>query len=160
MTHPHFYLRMLLFLRMLLCMSVMAALLGGCAASEQTKLKPFESDGCTLFPDRTLISKKDWCSCCFNHDLAYWRGGTKEERAEADSALRQCIFDKTNNNVLANFMYEGVRVGGSPYFYNWYRWGYGWDFERKYQPLTTEEADLADKLAQAYLQSEQPNICQ
>ena len=36
-------------------------------------------------------------------------------------------------------MYEGVRFGGSPYFYNWYRWGYGWGYERGYGELSIEE---------------------
>ena len=49
-------------------------------------------------------------------------------------------------------MYEGVRFGGSPYFYNWYRWGYGWGFERTYQALTTEETALADLMMQEYEQ--------
>ena len=59
-------------------------------------------------------------------------GGTKAERLKADEALRECIFKKTGDEKLAKVMYAGVRLGGSPYFYNWYRWGYGWDYDRKY----------------------------
>ena len=49
------------------------------ACSNETELSPFTSDGCSLFPDSSLINKDDWCECCFQHDLAYWKGGTKEE---------------------------------------------------------------------------------
>ena len=103
------------------------------------KIKDFESDGCSLFPDRSLILQKDWCACCFEHDIAYWQGGTEAERLKADEALRECIFQKTGDEKLAKVMYAGVRIGGSPYFYNWYRWGYGWDYDRKYVELTMEE---------------------
>ena len=51
-------------------------------------------------------------------------------------------------------MYQGVRFGGSPYFYNWYRWGYGWSYERKYQKLTLEEQRLvSDKLFEYFEQT-------
>lgn len=93
------------------------------ACSSDVTLGPFTSDGCSLFPDRSLISRADWCSCCFEHDVAYWRGGTQAEREAADLVLRECIDAKTGNETLASVMYEGVRFGGSPYFYNWYRLG-------------------------------------
>ena len=101
---------------------------GLCSCSTDATLKPFTSDGCSLFPDSSLISENDWCSCCFEHDIAYWKGGTDEERKIADEILRDCVAGKTGNATLANAMHDGVRLGGSPYFYNWYRWGYGWDY--------------------------------
>lgn len=106
-------------------------------------LKPFESDGCSLFPDRSLINEDDWCECCIEHDIAYWQGGTKEQRQQADKLFRECILSKTNDKVLANIMYVGVRFGGSPYFPTWYRWGYGWNYQRGYDPLTPEEKKMA-----------------
>lgn len=56
-------------------------------------------------------------------------------------------------------MYEGVRVGGSPYFYNWYRWGYGWSYDRKYQALTPEERLQADELVEEYFATVKEPVC-
>lgn len=116
------------------------------ACSGDSELKPFTSDGCSLFPDRSLISSTDWCDCCFVHDIAYWKGGTADEREAADRALERCVAERTGDDAFAGLMYEGVKFGGSPYFYNWYRWGYGWSYDRKYQALTTAEQNLADAL--------------
>lgn len=129
------------------------------ACSSESSLQPFKSDGCSLFPDSSLITRDDWCSCCFVHDIAYWKGGTYEEREAADSDLRKCVFERTGNETLAKLMYEGVRFGGSPYFYNWYRWGYGWGYERKYQQLTAAEGVLADKLIEDYFTSAVDPVC-
>jgi len=129
------------------------------ACSSDSDLQPFSSDGCSLFPDSSLIAKVDWCSCCFEHDLVYWRGGTSEEREVADSQLKECVLGKTGDEALATLMYEGVKFGGSPYFYNWYRWGYGWDYDRKYQALTPAEQNLADKLSEKYFASEGEKVC-
>lgn len=130
-----------------------------CACSSDSGLKPFSSDGCSLFPDSSLITQRDWCACCFEHDLVYWRGGTYDERAAADARLKSCVLEKTGNAALASLMYEGVRIGGSPYFYNWYRWGYGWGYDRKYQALTPEEQELADKLVQEFFDSAKTPVC-
>ena len=62
-----------------------AALLASCA-SLTTQPVPFTTDGCSLFPDRALVGRADWCDCCLAHDLAYWRGGTEEQRLTADRA--------------------------------------------------------------------------
>ena len=132
-------------------------MMAGC--SSDTGLRPFTSDGCSLFPDRFLITGADWCACCIEHDLAYWRGGTAEERQAADRRLRRCVSEKTGNEVLARAMYDGVRAGGSPYFYNWYRWGYGWPYERKYRKLTPEEESLAERLKKEYFVRGEPNAC-
>ncbi|MEM6821736.1 MAG: hypothetical protein AAF558_07355 [Verrucomicrobiota bacterium] len=112
-------------------------LLASCG--KHNEISDFKSDGCSLFPDHSLISNDDWSECCYLHDVAYWKGGTDEERLSADQALRDCIIEKTGNIELADLMYQGVRFGGSPYFYNWYRWGYGWGYDRKYQPLSDKE---------------------
>lgn len=114
-------------------------------------LKPFTTDGCSLFPDASWVNEDEWCGCCVAHDIAYWRGGTEDERLAADQQLRDCVEKNTNDKVLANLMFEGVRVGGSPYFYNWYRWAYGWPYGRFYQPLTAAEQARAKELLVAYL---------
>ena len=93
------------------------------------------------------------------HDLDYWRGGTYAQREAADSRLKDCVANKTGNKALARLMYEGVRIGGSPYFYNWYRWGYGWSYERKYQALTPEERKLADSLVENYFATVKQPVC-
>jgi hypothetical protein len=129
------------------------------ACSSDSQLAPFKSDGCSLFPDSSLIDKADWCSCCFEHDLVYWRGGTADERANADTKLKDCVHAKTGNAALATLMYEGVRVGGSPYFYNWYRWGYGWSYDRKYQALTSDERDRAERLIDEYRANTTAPVC-
>ena len=63
------------------------------------------------------------------------------------------------NVALAMLMYEGVRFGGSPYFYNWYRWGYGWSQDRKYQALTSEERQHADELVEEYFATVKKPVC-
>jgi hypothetical protein len=129
------------------------------ACNTESELRAFSSDGCSLFPDSSLISESDWCSCCFEHDLAYWRGGTEAEREQADSVLRDCVTGKTGNETLGSMMYEGVRLGGSPYFYSWYRWGYGWGYERKYQALSPAEVETADNLVKKYFATNEVAAC-
>src|SRR5690242_14538231 len=79
------------------------------ACSSHSSIKPFTTDGCSLFPDRSLISNKDWCDCCVIHDLAYWRGGTAQQRLSADRALQACVEQATSNKALAELMFTGVR---------------------------------------------------
>jgi hypothetical protein len=101
----------------LLIVLLISALTFGCAGAKE--IKDFQSDGCSLFPDRSLITNEDWCL--------------------RPKALRDCILKQTGDEKLAEMMYAGVRFGGSPYFHNWYRWGYGWGYERKYAPLSEAE---------------------
>lgn len=132
-------------------------LTSGCAAA--SGINEFTSDGCSLFPDGTLKDRTLWCECCFNHDIAYWRGGSEEERKQADKTLRACVMERTGDKALAEAMYEGVRVGGSPVFPTWYRWGYGWKYGRGYKPLTEEEQNqVASKFA-AYRKSHPSGYC-
>lgn len=140
----------------ILCLSMSLLLL---ACSGGSGLSEFSSDGCSLFPDTSQINQDDWCSCCFEHDLLYWRGGTADERELADLQLKQCVLEKTSNPTLADIMFKGVRFGGSPYFYNWYRWGYGWRYDRKYQTLTESESKLADHLQDEYFITNPVKIC-
>ncbi len=108
------------------------------ACSSTGKLKPFNTDGCSYFPDGTLDHKDVWFKCCTNHDIAYWQGGTCIQRLEADKALFQCV-NSVNNPIIAKIMYSGVRIGGSPYWPTKFRWGYGWPYLRGYKTLTSEE---------------------
>lgn len=137
----------------------LAALAGLAHAQANISLEPFSSDGCSLFPDASLIDEKDWCMCCFEHDVAYWQGGSESQRHDADSALQACVLEKTDDQVLARVMYEGVRLGGSPYFYNWYRWGYGWPYGRFYQKLNAAEQRRAKQLVDEYLSNMLKPVC-
>ncbi|MBE9504993.1 MAG: DUF2183 domain-containing protein, partial [Proteobacteria bacterium] len=118
---------------------------GGAERGNSKEIKTFKSDGCSLFPDGTFKEKNLWCNCCYNHDIAYWRGGTKKERKIADQALRDCVEEKTGNKTLADLMYAGVRAGGSSIFPAWYRWGYGWPYGRGNKAITAEEEKSVKK---------------
>lgn len=119
-----------------------------CTAQEE--MRQFTTDGCSHFPDRSLVDKSDWCECCIQHDFAYWRGGNAEARLRADKELSACVLRASGNKGLANLMFAGVRAGGGPYFYTSYRWGYGWTFGKGYTDLTPEETAQADKLEREY----------
>jgi hypothetical protein len=122
-------------------------------------MHPFSTDGCSLFPDRSLVSKSDWCSCCLAHDLAYWRGGTVDERLKADQDLRSCVLAASRSAELADLMFAGVRAGGGPYFFTPYRWGYGWPFGRQYEPLSPAEEAEASSLRSKYLSTNPALAC-
>lgn len=122
-------------------------------------IQPFSTDGCSLFPDHALIGKADWCSCCLVHDLAYWRGGTADQRLAADEALKSCVLSATGNAELADLVFAGVRLGGGPYYFTPYRWGYGWPYGRQYAPLTREETADADMLQSRYVESNPTLSC-
>lgn len=102
------------------------------------ELKPFTTDGCSSFPDGKPKQESLWAECCIRHDLAYWKGGSYEERLAADLALERCVA-QAGEPEIAKLMLAGVRVGGSPYFPTDYRWGYGWPFPRGYTVLSQEE---------------------
>jgi hypothetical protein len=121
------------------------------ACSGAFAMEPFSTDGCSMFPNRAPIGDADWCRCCVAHDLAYWRGGTAEERLNADRELQECVRTATGNDALADAMFAGVRTGGGPYFVTPYRWGYGWKFGRLYTPLTADEEAQASLLRAEYL---------
>ncbi len=115
----------------------------GCSNGSTSKgsvvLEPFTTDGCSLFPDGTFSDKAKWQDCCIEHDIAYWQGGTEEDRLNADFELKRCIFERTGDSILAQTVYDAVRTWGSPLFPTWYRWGYGWPYGRGYEALTEEE---------------------
>ena len=109
----------------------------GALATEDI-LKPFTSDGCSLFPDGTYAQQSLWMECCIRHDIAYWQGGTQAQRLAADQALEACV-SQAGEPEIARLMLAGVRIGGSPYFPTWYRWGYGWPYQRGYAALNPQE---------------------
>ncbi len=81
--------------------------------------KEFRTDGCSLWPDG------DWQSCCVDHDMEYWCGGSASERKKFDHTLGSCIAGK-GHSVLGPTMGVAVRVGGLWVLPTPWRWGYGW----------------------------------
>jgi hypothetical protein len=138
---------------------VLAALMLAGHASAGGLLRDFTSDGCSLFPDAGPGERSRWCDCCFLHDIAYWKGGNAEDRLQADEALRACVRERTGNAVLANVMFEGVRMGGHPVFPNWYRWGYGWDYGRGYAQLTEQELRATRDKLERYFKGHPLGYC-
>lgn len=118
------------------------------------ELSDFTSDGCSLFVDGTFEKPDLWKECCLKHDIAYWQGGTQEERLKADLAFKSCVENKTGDSTLAELMYDAVRVGGEPYFPTWYRWGYGWPIGRGYQKLSQQEQVLVQAKLEKYRASQ------
>ncbi|MEM1085338.1 MAG: hypothetical protein AAGI48_14595 [Verrucomicrobiota bacterium] len=116
-----------------------------CQCAWQPKLAPFHTDGCSLSPERSASGDVNWRACCIEHDLAYWKGGSEEERLAADERLRECMLKETGNARLADTYFEAVRVGGQAHFPTWYRWGYGWNYLRPPDPLTREEQSMVER---------------
>ena len=80
----------------------------------------FTSDGCSMVPDGT------WLTCCVEHDIAYWCGGSSDQRHDADRSFDACVTEK-RSACLGTVMYAGVRAGGIPWTPFPWRWAYGWD---------------------------------
>jgi hypothetical protein len=110
-------------------------------------LKPFISDGCSSFPDGTLQQNTLWLTCCYEHDRSYWKGGSYQERLEADRALRMCVAE-VGEPEIALLMLAGVRVGGTPFLPTKFRWGYGWSYPRFYGELSKEEKEQVKRFEQ------------
>jgi len=141
-------------LAVLLTCLVMAA---GCAGTSE--ITDFTSDGCSLFPDGAVGDRANWCDCCFAHDIAYWRGGSREERKIADKALRDCVLERTGDKALADLMYHGVRAGGDPALPTWYRWAYGWSYGRGYRALSRQEQQRAREKLDEYFKLHPAGYC-
>ncbi len=123
------------------------------------QLEPFISDGCSLFPDGTPLQQELWCECCIAHDIAYWQGGSRKQKQAADQALRECVARRTGNGLLADAMYYGVSMGGSPVFPTWYRWGYGWRYGRGFQSLNRYEKQQVEEELEHYRLSSSQSSC-
>ncbi len=84
----------------------------------------YVSDKCTWFPDC------DYGDCCSEHDKAYFFGGTRKERREADRRLYECVKGK-GRGFVAKMMWVGVRIGGAGFLPTRFRWGFGEDWAKK-----------------------------
>ena len=109
-------------------------------------LKPFTSDGCSVFPDGTFEQKKLWLTCCQRHDFDYWQGGTYQQRLASDKRLKMCV-SRVGEPMIAKLMLAGVRIGGTPYLSASFRWGYGWSYPRFYCALSIEEINQVVELS-------------
>lgn len=134
--------------RRILARAAMAVTLFAPAPAFADELKPFDSDGCSSFPDGTPSQQDLWLQCCTAHDRAYWKGGTYQERLDADLELRRCVA-QVNEPEIAAVMLVGVRVGGSPVFPTRFRWGYGWNWPRWYGPLSEDELQQVERAQRA-----------
>lgn len=131
----------------------------------ENKIQPFVSDGCSSFPDGLNGDKFLWRDCCMKHDLAYWIGGSAEEKMQADLELKQCVAvslgNKTSQNEiiqmvlqsLAEKMESGVAIGGSPLMFSPWRWGYGWNYQIGYDTLSKEQMQSVALSLKEYLVS-------
>jgi hypothetical protein len=90
-----------------------------------------------------------WEDCCVAHDREYWWGSALDgyrQRQAADRRLRQCVVDtgvelaptlgqkysltgeevEQGFTLIADLMYQAVRLGGQPCSLLPWRWGFGW----------------------------------
>ena len=129
-----------MFFKILIAIVAATAGISACSST----IKPFTSDGCSSFPNGTISQSELWLNCCTLHDVAYWKGGTYDERLAADKELRMCV-KEVGEPEIAILMLAGVRVGGTPFLPTSYRWGYGWSYPKLYGALTDAELALVKK---------------
>ena len=122
---------------------LIACILLGCQSDIQ--LMSFANLGCSSALNPSELASDEWCGCCVEHDIAYWRGGSSMQREQADERLRDCVQRTSRNEVLADSIYKGVRDGSSKYFFADYQWAYGWSFDRSYKPLNEKEQHIANQ---------------
>lgn len=85
--------------------------------------RPFESDGCSLWPDG------DWGDCCEGHDMDYWCGGSYVDRLRSDARLASCVArGRWYRWLLGGVMFLGVQAFGPSILPTPFRWGYGRDW--------------------------------
>jgi hypothetical protein len=129
------------------------------AHAGNAEIDDFTFDGCSMVPEGLPCDPDLWCECCLTHDIAYWKGGTYNDRLNADRALKKCVTEKSRSAAIGELFYVGVRAGGSPYYNTSYRWGFGWEFGRGYKSLTPEEEAIADEKIQLFFE-ENPDPCE
>jgi len=92
--------------------------------------EPFRTDGCSMSPDG-MFTGETWQDCCVDHDITYWCGGSRAERADADKKFGRCISERYHAWWGA-LMQVGVCVGGAPWIPAYWRWGYGHKYPAGY----------------------------
>ena len=130
--------------------------IGNSSEAASLKLKPFETDGCTLFIDGTPRQPGLWRPCCVEHDLRYWFGGSKEDMDQTDFRLKACV-QNVAGEQWARTIYTGVRAGHYSPIKNKFAWNWGWFTKREKSPLTNEEIKIIQSELRL-LRLEQENI--
>lgn len=102
-------------------------------------LRPFETDGCTMFFDGPPKQPGLWRHCCVEHDMRYWFGGDHSDLNQTDLRLKSCV-NKVAGPVWAAVIYDGVRMGHSSPVKNKMRWSWGWFHKRADIKLSKEES--------------------
>jgi len=128
-------------------------LLVAAPASHAGQLKPFATDGCSMWVDGPPNNPNLWRHCCVAHDRDYWLGGTEAQRQASDERLRACVAN-VGEAGMGSYLYVNVRWGGSPFWMTPYRWGYGWDYmegdkPRGYREPSAQELAQIEKLLPA-----------
>lgn len=98
------------------------------------KLLPFCTDGCSVVGNKTSTSYV----CCVHHDLAYWAGGSREDKYRADGRFYQCLL-KTEGKKVAETYAGAVALYGDPY------WGTDWLGRPRFKKLTKEEKAILEE---------------
>jgi hypothetical protein len=117
----------------------MVTLFAGHIASAE--LARFISDGCTETQSKVST---EMSQCCVRHDMAYWVGGTLEDKHRADSTLIDCIRAHGASKLTAGVWELLLQQFGSS------RWGAKWTPKRGFKPLTAEEWREVYTLASAF----------
>ena len=105
------------------------------------ELKPFFTDGCTMFIDGPRDQPELWRNCCVEHDLRFWFGGSAEDREVTDLRLKSCV-EKVAGAYWANLIYYGVKTGQLSSIKSKTHWNWGWKQKREYGPLSAEEVSI------------------
>ncbi len=127
-------------------------------AMAEVALKPFQTDGCTLFIDGTPSKPGLWRSCCVEHDLRYWFGGSSEDMDSADLRLKSCVKQIAGESI-ARTIYTGVRAGHYSPIKNKTAWNWGWVLKREKVALNLEEITVAiNELKKLKLDHEKVNV--
>lgn len=118
--------------------------LGLANTAQAGQLKPFTTDGCSMWVDGTPENPNLWRHCCVAHDRDYWLGGTEAQRQASDERLRSCVAN-SGEKGMGSYLYMNVRWGGSPFWMTPYRWGYGWDYMEGDKPRGYREPSAAEQ---------------
>lgn len=95
----------------------------------------FKSDGWSgglSFLWKFFTGKQEpWYDACVEHDWAYYKGGTEEDRKKADLELRRSI-EATGHPIWGFFIYWAVRIFGSSHWPNALKWGFRYNWYTDY----------------------------
>lgn len=117
------------------------------------ELRPFTTEGCTYIPDAfPFVDLEPLGPCCLKHDIQYWLGGTYEEKLDADQELGQCAERIGYPKLFGFALYFGPHQVGPWIPAKYWRWGFGWKYNRGYRPVTPEQREQARRLLQDFTQ--------